>query len=114
VPEDRAGYMVRKWMKGLKPKAEEHARPTDSSELSTCLEEHEGKGELALNGCKKCAFYYPGHVEDCMHCGGQCARQHCAGMDKEGLVACLHSELFRECHRHCVGPLTDGASTLEN
>jgi hypothetical protein len=111
--------MVRKWMQGLKPKGEGSAKPaaagaTDSSELSTCLAKYEWKGELAVNGCKKCAYYYPGHADECMTCGGQCARQHCTGKDKESLVACFHSELFQECHRQCVGPLTDGAIAPEH
>merc|ERR1711907_494015 len=70
-------------------------------------------GEFVVNGCSKCAKYYPGQVDQCMTCGGTCGRKVC---DKNNFWDCVTTAPFKECHRACmtedwvqVGPFCQGA-----
>jgi len=59
--------------------------------------EYEGR---ALDGCQTCNVFFPGELEKCMGCGGDCVRETCEGGN---VTKCLGSQSFRDCHLHCMG-----------
>jgi len=129
VPEDHVDLFVNKWMESAqachgKESAEKDecyktalewhyhshhdaAQPAVGAATTTECAKYEGKGEFVVNGCSKCAKYYPGQVDQCMTCGGTCGRKVC---DKNNFWDCVTTAPFKECHRACM---TEDASAPE-
>jgi len=129
VPEDHVDLFVNKWMESAqachgkegaekdecyKTALEWHyhshhdaAQPAVGAATTTECAKYEGKGEFVVNGCSKCAKYYPGQVDQCMTCGGTCGRKVC---DKNNFWDCVTTAPFKECHRACM---TEDASAPE-
>jgi hypothetical protein len=107
VPEDRAKDMVSKWAKHLFQKQDSAKPDPASGETDEECAKYEGKGELAVRGCSKCAKIYPGRTDQCMTCGGVCKRKACDGKD---FGECVQTAPFKECHRACMA---EGATNVK-
>jgi hypothetical protein len=98
VPEDHVDSWVSK-MEEAVVKDFDAAQPADGGATDTECTKYEGKGELAVRGCSKCATYYPGRVDQCMTCGGVCGRKLC---DANNWGECVKTASFHECHGSCM------------
>jgi hypothetical protein len=98
VPEEHADSWVNKMVDGV-VKDMDAASPAPKGVTDTECAKYEGRGELAVNGCSKCATYYPGRVDQCMTCGGVCGRKVC---DQTNFGECVKTTPFIECHRSCM------------
>jgi hypothetical protein len=110
VPADHVDYMVNRWVEAAGVK-EFEAQPAQGGATDTECAKYEGNGELAVDGCSKCAKYYPGRTDQCMTCGGICARKVC---EESTLSDCVKIAPFIECHRECmVGDAPEQRSYLK-
>jgi hypothetical protein len=109
VPEDRADMMVGKWFNGA-VKDYEPEQPATAGVSGECAK-YEEKGPLAVSGCAKCADYYPGRTEECMTCGGVCARKVC---EESELGECVKTPPFVECHKACMAKDTAAPESRSN
>jgi hypothetical protein len=98
VPEDHADSWVSKMVEAV-VKDFDGAQSAHEGATDTECAKYEGKSELAVRGCSKCAEYYPGRVDQCMTCGGVCGRKVC---DENNFGECVKTEPFIECHRSCM------------
>merc|ERR1719387_3290840 len=83
---------------------EEEAEEEIEEEVEEEDEEEEcakyaARGPLAVTRCEKCAEFYPGKTDECMSCGGVCARKVCAA---NNLDECIKTPPFADCHKVCM------------
>jgi len=60
-------------------------------------------GTPAFNSCRACSTYFPGEMDKCMGCGGDCGRSVCEKMKYEDITECVGSKSFSDCHLQCMG-----------
>jgi hypothetical protein len=86
------------------------APSSDPSEQADECQKWAAKGQLAKQGCEKCAAKYPFRTAQCMFCGGICKKKTCADAPRED---CFGSPAFHECHGACMAKVAEKVETLK-